>query len=273
MDGSFELAAGVFSAQKRRIDISEAVVRGRIVGTGSQVSFVVALSVRHVLLFGFEARERVNDGGVARRQHLRGVQSFVSLGKLVELEGLQSSVKLDIRCVGELFAGMAQGGKREIGVVVATAADGKLGGCGDFAFPGCDMMRVLREDGFEAIHGFGVAMLREQQLAGGKVGGDGVGGCRESVSEGLAGLFRLVKVEQGIAKEDQSGGVIGVLLGVWAKKRSGFGGLMLRVKMLGASNNGADLGLCRSLQSGEGQCEGQCEEKTGKAQTMHGIPL
>jgi len=34
-------------------------VRGRIVGTGSEVSFIVAFSFGHVLLLGFEARERV----------------------------------------------------------------------------------------------------------------------------------------------------------------------------------------------------------------------
>jgi hypothetical protein len=130
-------------------------------------------------------------------------------------------------------------------------------------------MRVLREDGFKAIHGFRVAVLREQQLADGQVGGEGVGACGEGMREGLAGLIRLMKVEQSIAKEDQSGGVAGVLLGVWAQKRGGFGGLMLRAKMLGASNGGVDFSLGRSLQSGEDEWE----EKTVKAQTMHGIPL
>src|ERR1700678_379957 len=105
-------------------------------------------------------------------------------------------------------------------MVVSTTGDGELGGGGDLSFASGQMMRVLREDGLKAIHGFRVAVLREQQFADGQVGGNGVGACGEGVSEGLAGLLRLVKVEQGIAKEDQSGGVVWVLLSVWAEKRS-----------------------------------------------------
>jgi hypothetical protein len=47
------------------------------------------------------------------------------------------------------------------------------------------------------------------------------------VREGLAGVFSLVKVEQLIAKQDESRGVVGVLLCVWAEERSGFGRLVL----------------------------------------------
>jgi hypothetical protein len=93
----------------------------------------------------------------------------------------------------------------------------------------------LREDGFEAIHGFGVAVLREQDIADGQVRGDGGGICRESLCEGPAGIITLVKVEQSIAKKDQRGGVFGMLLGVRAKKHRGFSRLVLRAKMLGSN--------------------------------------
>jgi hypothetical protein len=69
------------------------------------------------------------------------------------------------------------------------------------------------------------------------------------VSEGLAGLIRLVNVEQCVAKENESGGVGGVLLGVRAEKRNGFGGLVLRAKMLGARKGRGGLSVGCGLQS------------------------
>jgi len=226
-DGGFELALSIFGAQERSIDISETVVRGRIVGAGSQVGLVVALGLGHLLLLGFETRDRIENGGVFRSQFLRGVQSFVGFGKLAEFECLQAAVELDVGCVGKLFAGMSQCGERAIRAVVATAVDGEFGGGGHFSFAGSNMARVLCEDGFEAIHGFGVAMLREQYLAEGQVGRDGVGACAEGASEAAASVFSLMKVEQRIAKKDESGGIVPMLLGVWAEKRSGLGGLVL----------------------------------------------
>jgi len=96
-NGSFKFAAGVFRAQERDIDISKAIVRGCITWTGSEVGFVVALGVAHVLLLGFEARERVKNSGVSGSQLPCCVQSFFSFGKLIEIEGLKATVKLELR--------------------------------------------------------------------------------------------------------------------------------------------------------------------------------
>jgi hypothetical protein len=137
---------------------------------------------------------------------------------------------------------MAQSDKRAVGVVVATTGDGEFGRGSDFSFAGGDiirvLMRALREDSFKAIHGFGIPVLREKEIADGEVGRNGVGFCGESASEGLAGFLSLVKVEQSVAKKQESRGVVGVLPGVSAEERSGFGGFMLQAALLG-------LGKCR----------------------------
>ncbi|HEX4029995.1 MAG TPA: hypothetical protein VHX20_06490 [Terracidiphilus sp.] len=221
------------------------------------------------MLFGFEARERVNNGGIGRGKLLCGMQSFIRFGKQVEIERLKAAVELEIGRIGELFAGMAQGSERVVRMVVAAAGHSEFCGGGNFSFTGGSMMRVLREDGFKAIHRFGVAVLREQYLAYGQVGRDGVGVCRESMSEGLAGFIGLVKLKQSIAKQNGSGGVVGVLRNVGAKKRGSFAGFVLQAKMVGASKNRVGLSVSCSLQTDEDQWE----EKTVKVQTMHPIPL
>jgi len=273
VDGSFELAAGVFGIQERGIDISEAVVRGLIVRAGSEIGFVMALCLGHLLLFGFETRERVKDGGVGRSELPRSVQSFVGFGKLAEFESLEAAVELEVGRLWELFACMAQSNERAVWVVVATTGNGEFGGGSDFSFAGGNMIRVLmralREDGFKAVHGFGIAVLREQEIADGKVGRNGVGLCGESASEGLAGFLSLVKVEQSVAKKHESGGVVGVMFGVRAEKCSGFGGFVLRAAVLGPGKCGIGLRVGRSLQSSEDQRQ----EQTEATRTMHGIPL
>jgi len=152
---------------------------------------------------------------------------------------------------------VAQGSEREVRVIVTTAGDCEFSSRGDFSFASSNMMRIFGEDGFEAVHGFGIAVLQEQEIAGGKVCRNGIGLCGESTSEGLTGFLSLVKIEQSVAKKYQSRGVVGVLLGIWAEKGSGFGGIVPQAEMLGAVNDGIrggiDLGLSGSLQSGEGQ--------------------
>ncbi len=272
-DGGFELAAGVFGLQESGIDISKAVVRGLIVGAGSEIRFVAVLSLGHFLLFGFETRERVKDGGVGRSELPCSVQSFVGFGKLAEFESLEAAVKLKVGRVWEFFARMTQGNKRAVWVVVATTGNGEFGGGSDFSFAGGDiirvLMRTLREDGFKAIHGFGIAVLREQEIADGKVGRNGAGLCGESASEDLAGFLSLAKVEQSVAKKHESGNVAGVLLSVRAENRSGFGGLVLQAALLGPGKCGIGLRVGRSLQSSEEQRQ----EPTEATRTMHGIPL
>jgi hypothetical protein len=272
-DRGFELAAGIFRVQERGIDVSEAVVRGLIFGAGSEIGFVMALCLGHLLLFGFETRESIKDGGVGRSQLPCRVQSFVGFGKLAEFESLEAAVELEVGRVWELFACMAQSDERAVWVVIATTGNGEFGGSSDFSFAGGNMiwvlMRALREDGFKAIHGFGIAVLREQEIADGKVGSNGVGLRGESASEGLAGFLSLVKVEQSVAKKDESGGVVGVLLGVRAEKRCGVGGFVLQAALLGRSKCGIGLRVGRSLQTSEDQRQ----EQTEATRTMHGIPL
>ena len=276
-DRGFELAAGVFGIQERSIDISEAIVRGLIVGAGGEIGFVMALSLGHLLLFGFETRKCIKDGGVGGSKLPCSVQSFVGFGKLAELESLEAAVKLEIGRVWQLFACMTQSNERAVWVIVATTGNGEFGRGNDFSIAGGTvirvLMRVLREDGFKAIHGFRIAMLREQEIADGKVGRNGVGLCGESASEGLAGVPSLMKVEQSVAKKHESRGVVGVLLGVRAQKCGGFGGFVLRAEMPGTSEirigGGVGLSVSHRLQSDEGQQR----KNTVEAWSGHGIQL
>jgi len=93
-DRGFELAAGVLGAEERGVDISEAIVCARIVGARGEIDFVIAFSRRHLLLFGFEARECIEDGWIGWSQLLCGVQSFVGFGELTHFECLEAAIKL-----------------------------------------------------------------------------------------------------------------------------------------------------------------------------------
>jgi hypothetical protein len=131
----------------------------------------------------------------------------------------------------------------------------------------------LRENGFKAIHSFGVAVLQEQEISDSKVGRNGVGLRGESASEGLAGFLSLVKVEQSVAKKHESGCVVGVLLSVRAQKRSGFGGFVLHAEMPGTSKDRIGGGVSLSEIPGLQSEEDQQQKDTIEAWTGHEIQL
>jgi hypothetical protein len=131
----------------------------------------------------------------------------------------------------------------------------------------------LRKDGFKAIHRFGIAVLREQQIADGKVGRNGVGLRCEGASEALAGFLSLVKVKQSVAKKHESRRVVGVLLGVRTQNRSGFDGPVLRAETLGTSKNWVGVIVHLSASHSLPSDEDQQKSNMAKTRTGHGIQL
>jgi hypothetical protein len=200
---------------------------------------------------------------------LCGVQGLVGFWKLVELERLEATVELELGGIGQLFAGMTQSDERTIRMVVAAAGYSEFCGGSNFSFARGSLMRIDSEDGFEAIHSLGIAMLREQDLAGAKIGRDGIGFHRQSVGEDLAGFIRLMKIKQSISEQNECRRVAGILLRVWAKQRSGFSRLVFRTQLLSTSNSRVGMSLGQSFQPGEYQRQ----EKAVKGPTIHVILL
>ena len=97
-------------------------MRGRIVRADGKINLVITFGLGHLLLFGFQARQRVKDGGIGRSELLCGMQRFVGFGEFTKLGRLKAKIKLKVGRVGELFAGMAQGSKRSVRAVVPAAA-------------------------------------------------------------------------------------------------------------------------------------------------------
>lgn len=196
LDGTLELRLGLIEVLLLHLkQVAEAKVRGRIFGAHGEVGTQVTLGGWELLAIELHAGEGVEGLRIAGSEPQRGFKRVLRDGQLMDLLGLDAEIQQQHRIIGKMFSCVLEAEKGSIRSACSAALDRELRGGAELTLPGFLVTEADAENGLKAIHGFGVAMLIEEDLSAEVVRGWGVGTGFKRPGKEMLGVCSAVLVK------------------------------------------------------------------------------